>query len=621
MALLTTAAGLLLGAPAAAAPLGFSKPILVDPGLAGGEPLVLPDPLHGTLIYTSHEGTTHLYRNGLVTTEPAFYTNYRDQVNVWTSTDGGLTWKFTSYNGTGFTSNPAENLGFSDPDLTEDGGGRIYNTGIDLANDALFSTIDGGRTWDRGTIQCHDGDRPWLAGGQPNEVFLATNANTGGPDGSGGHLIFRSSDGGNSCSSQGIPDQGTTAAGQFIGDGKLAYVRDRDMLVEPIAFKGAGVGVSTWHRGDPAFAPGPPATKSPIISHWPAIALDAADTLYEVWDTDPRRADKMGCSDASPTQNGNSGSPLANQIQYAYSKDFGKSWSAPVTVAAPPNGRAFWPWIVAGDAGKVNIVWYQSDKVVDLDCQASKISIFSATVLKADSPSPAVQTVDAAGRPIHDGGVCQGGTTCVATGQDRRLGDFFTNALLPDGCVAIASGDTTHHDPLTGGPLPTSLPIFLRQTSGPALLGDGDCSGLPAKTSGVAGAHRACRDITPPVSRFAPHGIRVSRRHLVVGGTSRDAGCRRRGARVAGRVARVLVAVAKRASGHRCRFLRGDGTLSPLRSCGRPVFLRARGTTTWHLDYVVRLAPGTYEVRVRGVDARGNGEHRSARTVRRVRVR
>ena len=34
--------------------------------LAGGEPLVFADTAHHTLIYTSHEGTTHLYRRGLV---------------------------------------------------------------------------------------------------------------------------------------------------------------------------------------------------------------------------------------------------------------------------------------------------------------------------------------------------------------------------------------------------------------------------------------------------------------------------------------------------------------------------------------------------------------------------
>jgi hypothetical protein len=42
---------------------------------------------------------------------------------------------------------------------------------------------------------------------------------------------------------------------------------------------------------------------------------------------------------------------------------------------------------------------------------------------------------------IHIGWVCQGGTTCVATGQDRRLGDYFTNALDSRGCVLIATGD------------------------------------------------------------------------------------------------------------------------------------------------------------------------------------
>ena len=45
----------------------------------------------------------------------------------------------------------------------QDAGGRVYNTGIDLVNDALFSSVDGGKSWDRGTAQC-DGDRPWLAG-------------------------------------------------------------------------------------------------------------------------------------------------------------------------------------------------------------------------------------------------------------------------------------------------------------------------------------------------------------------------------------------------------------------------------------------------------------------------
>src|SRR4051794_17602832 len=53
---------LALAAPAAAGaatPDGFTAPGYVDTTLAGGEPLVLDDTVHNSIIYTSHEGTTH----------------------------------------------------------------------------------------------------------------------------------------------------------------------------------------------------------------------------------------------------------------------------------------------------------------------------------------------------------------------------------------------------------------------------------------------------------------------------------------------------------------------------------------------------------------------------------
>src|SRR2546422_10634669 len=90
----------------AQAPLRFSAPQYVDTGLGGGEPSIFADKVHHTLIYTSHEGTTHLYRPGLITTMPTFFEHYRNQVNVWTSTDNGKTWVFSDFLGTGFTSNP-----------------------------------------------------------------------------------------------------------------------------------------------------------------------------------------------------------------------------------------------------------------------------------------------------------------------------------------------------------------------------------------------------------------------------------------------------------------------------------------------------------------------------------
>src|SRR6058998_3436879 len=171
----------------------FAPPVYVDQDLAGGEPEVFADAQHGTLIYTAHEGTTHLYRDGIVSSpwgDFSFVTNYCNQVNVWTSSDGGVNWFRDRYLGSPCPTNPANNTGFSDPDLTQDKGGRVYNTGIDLVNDALFSSPDGGRTWDRGTINCHDGDRPWLAAGPKDTVWLANDPEEQD------HTVWQSTDGG-----------------------------------------------------------------------------------------------------------------------------------------------------------------------------------------------------------------------------------------------------------------------------------------------------------------------------------------------------------------------------------------------------------------------------------------
>jgi hypothetical protein len=479
VALLGSAAAVaaLPGGGIAAAPgPTFAPPIYVDQQLAGGEPEVFADTLHGTLIYTAHEGTTHLYRDGIVSSpwgDFSFVSNYCNQVNIWTSPDGGVNWYRDRYLGSPCPTSPAINTGFSDPDLTQDAGGRVYNTGIDLVNDALFSSVDGGKTWDRGTADCHDGDRPWLAGGKADQVWMGTDTLEG--DGSG-HQVFTSTDGGNTCSLTGIPDTGSLPdGGSFTGFGKLYYDKLNGSIVEPALFDHAdgsfGVGISVLPAGGSAFTPHEAVRGTSMYAHWPAIAIDAAGAVYLVWDTNERQAGTSGGCDGAQT-------PAPNSIMMVSTPDLGKTWSAPTTVAHPGT-RVLWPWVAAGDAGKVSVIWYQTeppDGMPDLDCQTGHIHAMEATILGASSKKPQKWTVDAAGRPVHIGWVCQGGTTCVVTGQDRRLGDYFTNALDRRGCVLIATGDTRLVDPTTGGPFPTARPLFLRQNGGPRLIGNGICS-------------------------------------------------------------------------------------------------------------------------------------------------
>jgi hypothetical protein len=472
--------------------------------------------VHHTIVYSTHEGTTHLYRPGLASaTTFSFLAGYRNQVNIWISRDGGRTFKRNDFGG-GFATDPRMNTGFSDPDLAQDEGGRIYNTGINLANDALFSSADGGQNWDRGTVQCHDGDRPWLAGGRRDEVFLATNVSEAALS----HKIFRSADGGQTCSADGISDAGNLpGGGSYTGNGKLYRDPASDRLVEPVNFmdadgKTTGLGVGTYKRGDAAFTPHK-AVDTSVYAHWAATAIDDAGGLYLVYDDDPRQAGTNGGCDGAAT-------PAPNHIRMVHSGDFGQTWSAPLTLDAPQGGRALWPWVAAGSKGRVSVVWYRTDKLVDLACQTAKLSVMASTVIGADTGAPQVQTVDAVGRPISENNICQSGTTCVATGEDRRLGDFFTNAVDEQGCVMIGTGDTTSKDPVTGGERNVALPLFVRQASGPALRGGGDCSAVSGNLiSGGGGGKRRCasrRHFTLHIRRRLLHGDRVERATIYLNG-------------------------------------------------------------------------------------------------------
>ncbi len=453
----------------------FGPPVYVDQTLAGGEPLIFADTLHGRLIYSSHEGTTHLYRDGIVSSpwgDFSFVSNYCNQVNIWTSADGGVNWIRDHYLDSPCPTSPTDSQGFSDPDLTQDAGGRVYDTGINLVNDSLFSSMDGGQTWDQGTADCHDGDRPWLAGGKADQVFMGTDTVEGS---NSGHEVFVSNDGGATCSATGIPDNGSLPdGGTFTGFGKLYFDHKTGTLVEPALFNHGdgsfGIGISTLAPGASSFVPHEAVHGTSLYAHWPAIAIDSAGAVYVVWDTDTRQPGTSGGCNGAQT-------PVANSIMLVSTKDLGATWSKPFTVAQPGT-RVFWPWIAAGDAGKISVVWYQTEKadgVPDMDCQTGHVHVMESSLVNATSSKPQQWTVDAVGRAVHVGSVCQGGTTCVATGQDRRLGDYFTNALDAHGCVLIATGDTRLTDPTTGGPLPTARPLFVKQTGGPRLIGSGSC--------------------------------------------------------------------------------------------------------------------------------------------------
>ena len=80
----------------------------------------------------------------------------------------------------------------------------------------------------------------------------------------------------------------------------------------------------------------------------------------------------------------------------------------------------------------------------------------------------------------------------------------------------------------------------------------------------------------------------------------------------AGKVSRVQVAIAH-LDGKKCRFVRSGGRLSGVRSCSKPIYVRARGAKRWSLSLRGTFPAGRYRAWVRGRDARGNVEKRGKR--------
>jgi hypothetical protein len=176
-----------------------------------------------------------------------------------------------------------------------------------------------------------------------------------------------------------------------------------------------------------------------------------------------------------------------------------------------------WPWVAAGSPGNVSVVWYQYDRPTPDPDQATtgNVSVMAASLFGVGTKHVTQTTANASGKPIHVGGICQGGTTCVATGQDRRLGDYFTNWIDARGCVVIASGATTYADAVTGGEKAWSTPIFMHQDGGKSLTGH-TCSSSSRGGVVAAGMSRGLGDDRlPPLALSAlllGVAVRFSRR-------------------------------------------------------------------------------------------------------------
>ncbi|MPZ62327.1 MAG: hypothetical protein GEU93_13740 [Propionibacteriales bacterium] len=431
-------------------PLEFAEPSYVDMNRAGGEPSVQTHP-DGTLLYAAHAGTTHFFAPEVADEDStAFAENYRGQVYAWVSDDGGENWQFVDRT---LPPDGVAGSGFSDPDFAIDAAGNVYLSEINLVNVAASKSTDSGHSYQLQNLFAQTlTDRQWTTAGPENVLFIVGNASAGGtfptdPVGNNGHTIYRSTDGGQTFS-EGVADPGGLGDIKFDdGSGALYEAHLSGGALRMAAFRDAlASDVST------ALTPelNTIAEGVDMLSHWPAIDVDAEGNVYITWDE------------------GGDGARAAG-IWYSYSADGGRTWATPVRVDEDDR-TDIWPWIAVGDPGRVAVSWFGNDtELPGHDAEQAgpddPWNVYAAQTLTGlgcrESESAGFRVTQATPEPFHVGTVCQGGTICQAQLVDRRLGDYFTIDVDIDGAMVSAYSDTRQ-----GGAV--ALPAFLEQTGGPS---------------------------------------------------------------------------------------------------------------------------------------------------------
>ena len=130
---------------------------------------------------------------------------------------------------------------------------------------------------------------------------------------------------------------------------------------------------------------------------FPIIAADASDNLYVVWSE--RR------------------SPYFDAVvRLSTSTDHGDTWSAPRTLSGP--GSALLPWITAGKAGEVDVVWVGSTATSSNDPTADWY-VYMAQSQNALSGKFSVSRTTS--QPVRYGSICLSGLGCSTAGDDGRI--------------------------------------------------------------------------------------------------------------------------------------------------------------------------------------------------------
>jgi hypothetical protein len=364
--------------------------------------------------------------------------------DAWKSATGGHSYAtlpcpncLSSSNSTGFAPGGGDTDDAVAPVKNAAGHYNVYVSSLSLANVDVSTSADGGKSFTlnpTGATVPAD-DRPWVAADGSSKVCVsyhdAVTFNIN---------VDCSSDAGTTFTQHAVPGAIDAAHSYLIDNNEIG-----NLAIDPAShivyqiFSGiasqsevvcsqAGtcgyhavwIGVST--DGGKTFTDYPVyINPDPAVSYghqFVQVSIDRAGNLYAVY-----------------TDNHN--------LYYSFSTDHGHTWSKPARVNSSPSNTAIEPWSVAGDAGKLDVVWYgtsyyKNGAVPDNYPSSAAWHAYFAQNLSATTAGSKFSQVAAS--PVnHYGGVCESGISC--TGNRDLYDDFGVAASPVTGLASIVYSD------------------------------------------------------------------------------------------------------------------------------------------------------------------------------------
>jgi len=152
-----------------------------------------------------------------------------------------------------------------------------------------------------------------------------------------------------------------------------------------------------------------------------------------------------------------------------------------VQVSGGESHIALFPWLEAGSAGRVAVVWFSTTS--DVNSNATDWRCYSAITLDATANQPVFHMAEVSDHVVHASNISEGGLTVpiVVSGANRNLCDYFQVAIDPQGACVVAYADD--HNDFDGHT------YVARQLSGPSLY---------ASANGGTGVLDPVAPTTPP---------------------------------------------------------------------------------------------------------------------------